>query len=73
MGFKEDEDFVRFLTMGAYGTAEISADLERSHGHQIVELERYARGNKVWAIKVALHTWGGGTGSPPPMRSMRNR
>ena len=52
MGFKEDEDFLRFLTMGAHAAAAISEDLEQRHGHHIVELERYARANKIWAIKV---------------------
>lgn len=52
MGFKEDEDFARFLTMGAHAAAAIATDLEQNHGHRIVELERYARANKIWAIKV---------------------
>jgi hypothetical protein len=52
MGFKEDEDFARFLTMGAHAAAAIAEDLEVNHGHRIVELERYARANKIWAIKV---------------------
>lgn len=52
MGFKEDEDFARFLTMGAHAAAAISEDLEERHAHSIVELERYARANKIWAIKV---------------------
>ena len=51
MAFKEDEDFARFLTMGAYATAAVSEDLER-HGHQIIELERYAKANKIWTTKV---------------------
>lgn len=52
MGFKENEDFARYLTMGAHAAAAISEDLEQRHGHRIVELERYARANKIWAIKV---------------------
>lgn len=51
MAFKEDEDFARFLTMGAYATAKVSADLE-TRGHVIIELERYAKANKIWATKV---------------------
>ncbi|WP_327087922.1 hypothetical protein OIE66_37255 [Nonomuraea sp. NBC_01738] len=51
MGFKEDADFARFLTMGAYGTAAVKADLEQ-RGHEVIELERYAMANKVWAVKV---------------------
>nr|MDT0663477.1 hypothetical protein [Micromonospora sp. DSM 115978] len=51
MGFKEDADFARFLTMGAYGAAAVKADLEL-RGHRIIELERYALANKVWSVKV---------------------
>lgn len=51
MGFKEDVDFARFLTMGAYGAVALKRDLE-GRGHQIIELERYAMGNKVWSVKV---------------------
>jgi hypothetical protein len=51
MAFKEDEDFQRFLTMGAYAAAAIQADLE-TRGHRIIELERYAKANKIWATKV---------------------
>lgn len=51
MGFKEDADFARYLTMGAHGTAAVAADLNE-RGHEIIELERYATANKVWSIKV---------------------
>ena len=51
MGFKQDEDFARFLTMGAYGTAAIKESLE-SYGHRVIELERYAMSNKIWTVKV---------------------
>ncbi|MEU0938497.1 hypothetical protein [Embleya sp. NPDC005971] len=51
MGFKEDEDFARYLTMGAHGTVALKSDLER-RGHRIIELERYSMGNKVWSVKV---------------------
>lgn len=51
MAFKENEDFARFLTMGAYATAAVSDDLGR-HGHTIIELERYAKANKIWQTKV---------------------
>lgn len=51
MGFKEDEDFARYLTMGAHAAGAVAMDLE-SRGHKIIELERYARANKVWSIKV---------------------
>lgn len=51
MAFKEDEDFARFLTMGAYATAAVAEDLE-ARGHRIIELERYAKANKIWTTKV---------------------
>jgi hypothetical protein len=52
VGLKEDADFARYLTMGAYGAAHVKQDLE-SRGHRIVELERYAMANKVWSeVKV---------------------
>lgn len=51
MAFKEDEDFARFLTMGAYATAAVGGDLD-ARGHKIIELERYAMANKIWTTKV---------------------
>lgn len=51
MAFKEDEDFARFLTMGAYATAAVCEDLE-ARGHKVIELERYAMANKIWTTKV---------------------
>lgn len=52
MGFKEDADFARFVSMGAVGTAVVAAHLRNRHGHQPIELERYAMANKVWQTKV---------------------
>ncbi|WP_434811862.1 hypothetical protein [Microbacterium sp. bgisy189] len=52
MGFKEPDDFARFLTIGAHAASAISRDLEQNHGHRIIELERYARANKIWQVKV---------------------
>lgn len=52
MGFKEDVDFARFLSMGVYAADAITQDLEHNHGHRIIELERYAKANKVWQTKV---------------------
>lgn len=52
MGFKEDADFARFLSMGVYAADAVTQDLEQNHGHQIIELERYAKANKVWQTKV---------------------
>jgi hypothetical protein len=51
VGFKEDADFARYLTMGAHGTVGVATDLN-GRGHRIIELERYATANKVWSIKV---------------------
>lgn len=52
MGFKEDADFARFVSMGAAGTAAVGRFLRDVHGHRPVELERYAMANKVWQTKV---------------------
>ena len=52
MGFKEDADFARFVSMGAVGVAAVAFDLSEAHGHRMVELERYAMANKVWQTKV---------------------
>lgn len=51
MGFKEDADFARYLTIGAYAAWAVADDLTR-WGHRIIELERYAMANKVWRVKV---------------------
>ncbi len=50
MGFKEEVKFARFLTYGVRGTLAVSEHLKR-HGHSIVELERYAAGNKIWGVR----------------------
>jgi hypothetical protein len=52
MGFKEDADFARFLSMGVYAADAVARDLERRYGHRVIELERYAKANKVWQTKV---------------------
>ncbi|MBO7940728.1 HEAT repeat domain-containing protein [Streptomyces sp. S9] len=52
MGFKEDVDFARFLSMGVYAADAVAQDLEHNHGHRIIELERFAKANKVWQTKV---------------------
>ena len=52
MGFKEDADFARFVSMGAIGSAAVASHLRNQFGHQPVELERYAMANKVWQTKV---------------------
>jgi len=51
MGFKEDADFARFVSMGAVATDAVRTDLKR-YGHEVIELERYAMANKVWQTKV---------------------
>lgn len=52
MGFKEDADFARFVSMGAVGTAAVADHLREQHAHRPIELERYAMANKVWQTKV---------------------
>ena len=52
MALKQDEDFLRFLTMGAAGTAAILDVLNIRHGHRMVELERYSTANKIWLTKL---------------------
>jgi hypothetical protein len=51
MGFKEDADFARFVSMGAVATDAVRRDLKRC-GHEVIELERYAMANKIWQTKV---------------------
>jgi hypothetical protein len=51
VGFKEDADFARFLSMGAVATNAARTDLGR-YGHAAIELERFAMANKVWQTKV---------------------
>ena len=52
MGFKEDADFARFVSMGAVGAAAVAHHLSTEHDHRMIELERYAMANKVWRTKV---------------------
>lgn len=52
MAFKQDEDFLRFITMGAAASAEVSRYMREAHGHRTIELERYAMANKIWATKI---------------------
>jgi hypothetical protein len=52
MAFKQDEDFLRFITMGAAGSAAVARYLSDEQGHRMVELERYAMANKIWATKI---------------------
>ena len=51
MGFKHDEMFLQYLTMGAICAARVAANLT-THGHRIAELERYTTSNKLWATKI---------------------
>ena len=52
MGFKEDADFARFVSVGAIGTAAVASHLQDQFNHRPIELERYAMANKVWQTKV---------------------
>lgn len=52
VGFKEDADFARFVSVGAIGTAAVADCLRDQFDHQPIELERYAMANKVWQTKV---------------------
>ncbi len=52
MGFKEDADFARFVSMGVVGAAAVAHHLSTEHDHEMIELERYAMANKVWQTKV---------------------
>lgn len=52
MALKQDDDFLRYLTMGAAGTGAVIHDLKERHGHRAVELERYATANKLWTTKI---------------------
>ena len=52
MGFKEDADFARFVSMGVVGAAAVARHLSTEHDHRMIELERYAMANKVWQTKV---------------------
>jgi hypothetical protein len=52
VGFKEDADFARFVSVGAIGTEAVANRLRNQFNHQPIELERYAMANKVWQTKV---------------------
>jgi len=52
VAFKQNEDFLRYLTMGAVGSAAVARYLNGRQGHRVVELERYTMANKIWATKV---------------------
>lgn len=52
MGFKEEADFARLVSMGAVGSAAVASHLRSGFGHRPIELERYAMANKVWKTKV---------------------
>lgn len=50
--FKQDEEFLRNITMGAAGSAAVARWLTNHHGHRVIELERYAMANKIWETKL---------------------
>ena len=51
MNFKEAGSFLDKITMGAVGTKAVIESLN-SHGHEIIELERYCTSNKIWSTKI---------------------
>lgn len=51
MGFKSNDKFVRYATIGAEAANAVRADL-KLHGHEAIELERFAMSNKVWQTKA---------------------
>lgn len=51
MGFKSDREFLRNVSIGAIGTRKV-AELLRTAGFRIIELERYSSSNKIWATKI---------------------
>ena len=51
MGFKTDNSFLRFLSMGAIGVHR-TMDRLRDRGFEPIELERYCASNKIWTTKV---------------------
>ena len=51
MGFKADNSFLRFLSMGAVGVHR-TMDRLRDRGFEPIELERYCGSNKIWTTKV---------------------
>lgn len=51
MGFKTDREFLRNITVGAVGTRQV-ASLLNAGGFRIIELERTAISNKLWATKI---------------------
>jgi len=51
VGFKSDREFLRNVSIGAIGTRKIAAILTAG-GFQVIELERYASSNKIWATKI---------------------
>ncbi len=51
MGFKTDREFLRNITVGAVGTRQV-AKLLNEGGFRVIELERTAISNKLWATKI---------------------
>jgi len=51
VGFKTDREFLRNIPIGAVGTRH-AAKLLNEGGFRIIELERYAGSNKLWATKI---------------------
>lgn len=51
MGFKADDSFLRFLSMGAVAVRQTMDNLH-TKGFEPIELERHCTTNKIWATKV---------------------
>lgn len=51
MGFKSDRELLRNITIGAVGTRQVARLLNQA-GFRVIELERCATSNKIWATKV---------------------
>lgn len=51
MNFKTDWSFLEKISMGAIGTKAVIDELN-SHGHNVIELERYCTSNKIWSTKI---------------------
>lgn len=51
MGFKDDQRFLKYVTMGAVGARAVQQVLNE-HGHHVVELERNCCSNKIWRTKI---------------------
>jgi len=63
-GFKSTDNFVRYATLGAKAANAVPADL-KVHGHEAIELERFALSHKVWQTRPSE------CGCGPSLREMQ--